>query len=339
MALMDEIVERACRDPRRVLLPEAEDERVLRAAAVIEERGIGRPILVGDESRVSAKRSALGLGGSFEMVNPATSEALGRFEEELYGLRSGRGMTRDAAAASVRDPLMHAVLMLRAGEGDGLVAGAVHATADTLRPALQVLRVPRVLVSGFYFVTVEETTYLFADCAVVENPNPHQLAEIALETARSAISFGIEPRVAMLSYSTKGSARNPLIEKVVEATRIAQGRVEERFGSDSGVVIDGELQLDAALVADVAARKAPGSSVAGGARVLVFPDLNAANIGYKLVQRLGGATAYGAILQGLRPPVNDLSRGCSWEEIVGVAAVTVVQAQMMKGAESAGSSG
>jgi len=226
--------------------------------------------------------------------------------------------------------------MLHRGLANGMVAGAIHSTAATLRPALQILRTAPgcKLVSSFFFMDMPQgdVTYLFADSGLVENPDAEQLAEIALSTAQTALNFGIDPYVAMLSYSTKGSAKSVLTEKVVEATRIAQERMVERFGADSPVRIDGELQADAALVESVGTSKAPGSEVAGRARVLIYPDLNSGNIAYKLVQRLAGAEAYGPVLQGLRLPVNDLSRGCSWEDIVGVAAVTVVQSQMMRSA-------
>ncbi len=275
-------------------------------------------------------RKGLGITRDFQVIDPAQAEWLEEFTQTYYELRKAKGMTADKARATMLEPIPHGIMMLAKGRADGLVAGAIHSTSDTLRPALQILRSPRVLVSSFFFMTCNEQTYLFADCAIVENPNSHQLAEIALSTARSALSFGIEPYVAMLSYSTKGSAKSELTEKVVEATQIAQARLPLEFGPDSSVVIDGELQLDAALVESVGARKAPGSPVSGKARVLIFPDINAANIGYKLLQRLGGAKAYGPILQGISPPVNDLSRGCSAEDIVGVAAVTVVQSQMTR---------
>ncbi len=309
-------------------MPEPEDERTLRAAVEIEEKGIASVTLIGDEDMVRAKLGEAGIAKEFSIVDPAKAAWREEFIEALYELRKAKGLTKDDAAKLLSGPIYHGVMMLRTKKGDGLVAGAIHSTGDTLRPALQILRSSRALVSSFFFMVCDETVYLFSDCGLMENPNEQQLAEIALETAQSAMSFGIEPSVAMLSYSTKGSADSPLTQKVVEATRLAQAGALERFGQDSPVQIDGELQLDAAVVEKVGAKKAPGSAVAGQAKVLIFPDLNAGNIGYKLVERLGGAQAYGPIIQGLTPPVNDLSRGCSASDIVGVAAITVVQSQM-----------
>ncbi|MEA3365716.1 MAG: phosphate acyltransferase, partial [Candidatus Hydrogenedentes bacterium] len=222
--------------------------------------------------------------------------------------------------------------MLHKGNADGLVAGAMHSTSDTLRPALQILKTaPGVkIASSLFFMVFEDVTYLFADCGLIEDPDAEQLAEIAVATAQTAIGFDIDPIVALLSYSTKGSARSHLTEKVVKATELAQQRAKEVFSADSKVRIDGELQGDAALAERVGRKKAPSSEVAGHAKVLIFPNLDAGNIAYKLVQYLGGAEAYGPIIQGMRLPVNDLSRGCVPDDIVGVAAVTVVQSQLLK---------
>lgn len=330
MNFIENIFAKARKDPRRILFPEANDDRTLHAAAVLREEGLARVTLLGGEAETLAGLKRLGIAAGFDMVDPARAPWLDGFAADYYALRRAKGVSEEAARKAMLDPLVHGIMMLHKGCGDGLVAGAIHSTADTLRPALQIVRTaPGVsLVSSFFFMVVDGLAYLFADCGLVEDPNAEQLAEIALSTAGTAIAFGIEPTVALLSYSTKGSADSPSTRKVVEATRIAQSKVRERFGAFSSVRIDGELQVDAALVEAVAARKASGSPVAGRARVLVFPDLNSGNIAYKLVERLGGAKAYGPILQGLRLPVNDLSRGCSAEDIVGVAAITVVQSQM-----------
>lgn len=330
MSFIDDIIEQAQGHPKRIVLPEPEDERTLRAAAALEEKGIAKVILVGSEDLVRGKLRELGISGDFAIVDPTRAKWREDFAASLYAMRKAKGLSEEDAEKQMIEPIRHGVMMLHKGMGDGLVAGAIHSTGDTLRPALQILRTaPGVsLVSSFFFMVFPDTTYVFADCGLVEDPTAEQLAEIALESAKTAVSFGIDPYVALLSYSTKGSAKSPLTEKVVEATRIAKERLAERLGGDTPVQIDGELQGDAALVAGVGAKKAPGSPVAGKARVLIFPDLNAGNIAYKLVQRLAGAEAYGPILQGLRLPVNDLSRGCSAQDIVGVAAVTVVQAQM-----------
>jgi len=331
MAFIDSIVEKAHGNPKHILLPEPEDARTLKAAAEIEERGIARVTLIGDLDRTASDLKKLGISREIAVVDPTKSEWLESFAQAYYEMRKAKGMTEEKALATMQEPIPHSVMMLHQGKGDGIVAGACHSTGDTLRPALQILRTaPGVkLVSSFFFMGLGDIVYLYADCGLVENPDAEQLAEIALSSAQSAMAFGIDPKVAMLSYSTKGSAKSPLTDKVVEATRIAQERAKERFGVDSPVVIDGELQADAAIVESVGKKKAPDSPVAGKARVLIFPDLDSGNIAYKLTQRLAGAGAYGPILQGLRLPVNDLSRGCSFEDIVGVAAVTCVQAQML----------
>jgi len=335
MDFIDSIVARAQQSPGTVILPEAEDERTLRAAATIEEKGFAKVLLVGDLGQVTAKCREARITREFEIVDPSKAEWLEEFADEFYKMRKAKGMTPDKARDLMREPIHHGIMMLHHGKADGLVAGANHSTSDTLRPALQILRTASgvSLVSSFFFMARGEEVYLFADCGLVEDPDAEQLADIALTTAETAITFGIPPTLAMLSYSTKGSARSPLTEKVVKATRIARERAGERFSPDRGVEIDGELQVDAALIERVGDTKAPGSPVAGRARVLIFPDLNAGNIGYKLVHYLGGFDAYGPIIQGMRLPVNDLSRACEAGDIVGVAAVTVVQSLLAKGLE------
>jgi len=332
MAFIDRIITNAQRNPGTVILPEPEDERTLRAAAEIEERGIAHAVLVGDRDVVAAKQKELGIAREFELVDPATSTSLEPYIEAYCEMRKKKGMTPEKAREVMLQPIPHGIMMVNDGKGDGLVAGACHSTGDTLRPALQILKTAPgcPIVSSFFFMTLGETTYLFADCALVENPDAEQLAEIALSTAHNAIAFDIPPKVAMLSYSTKGSAKSAMTEKVIEATAIAAERAAERYAPDLGVVIDGELQFDAAFVPKVAASKAPQSPLKGEAKVFIFPDLNAANIGYKMVQRLGGAEAYGPVIQGMRLPVNDLSRGCSVADIVGVSAITVIQRRMMR---------
>lgn len=331
MSLIDRIITKAQQEAGAVILPEPEDGRTLLAAATLEERRIARVILVGDRDLVSAKLKSMGITRDFEIVDPKKSDELADFAHEYYEMRKHKGLTEEAALAAMSSPIPHGIMLLNHGVGDGLVAGACHSTGDTLRPALQILRTAPgcKMVSSFFFMGCRRTTYLFADCAIVENPTAEQLAEIAVSTAHSALAFGLQPNVAMLSYSTKGSAHSILTEKVVAATQLAQDMAAERFGPGCGVCIDGELQVDAAVVEAVAKSKAPGSPLHGKARVLIFPDLNSGNIAYKLVQRLAGATAIGPILQGIRLPVNDLSRGCSAEDIVGVSAVTVIQGKML----------
>jgi phosphate acetyltransferase len=329
MAFIDGVIKQAQGDPKRIVLPETDDERVLRAADKIEELGVASVRLIGPQDAVVAKLQELGITRDFEIIDPAQAQWKDDFVQELCELRKAKGMTPEKAAEQMAQGIPHGVMMLHKGMADGLVAGAAHSTGDTLRPALQILRTaPGIpLVSSVFFMCLGEETYIFSDCALVEDPSAEQLAAVAITTAATAVSFGFEPKVAMLSYSTKGSASSKNIDKVVEATRLAQEQIESAFGPDSSVVIDGELQVDAAIVKRVGSSKAPGSPVAGQARVLIFPDLNAGNIGYKLVQYLGGAQAYGPMIQGMRLPVNDLSRGCSVDDIVGVAALTVVQCQ------------
>ena len=331
MAFIDGIFEKAQADPRIIVFPEADDERILRAADEIEEKGIASVRLVGSEDVVRAKLSELGITRDFVIEDPGKSESIGEFTQELHEMRKAKGMTEEQAAEVMRQPIPFGIMMLHKGQGHGLVAGAAHSTADTLRPGLQILKTaPGVpLVSSFFFMAFEDVTYIFADCGLMETPSAEQLAAIAIASAQNAVAFGIDPKVAMLSYSTKGSADSPDVQKVVEATRLAQERAAEVFDADSGVCIDGEMQADAALTERVGSKKAPGSPVAGKARVLIFPDLDAGNIAYKLVQIFGGADAYGPIIQGMRLPVNDLSRGCTKDDVVGVAAITVVQSQML----------
>lgn len=332
MSFIDRVFERAKASLQHIVLPEPEDDRTLLAADQIEARGVARVTLVGDEDLVRGRLKALGITRDLDVVDPKKASWKADFENELFELRKAKGMTPEAAEKTMSTPIPHAIMMLHQGVADGLVAGAIHSTGDTLRPALQILKTAPgfSLVSAFFFMAKGDQAFIFADSGLVEDPDASQLADIAVASAGTALAFGIEPYVAMLSYSTKGSAKSRLTEKVVEATRLAQERAEQRFGKDSPVRIDGELQGDAALVPAVAERKAKDSSVAGRATVLIYPDLNCGNIAYKLVERLGGYDAYGPILQGLRLPVNDLSRGCSPDDIVGVAAVTAVQSQMLK---------
>lgn len=333
MELMNQVWEAARADIKRIVLPEGDEERTLVASEKIKKENLAHLILIGDEKVIRDKAEKLNVNlTGIEIVDPNKSEDLSRYVEAFYELRKNKGMTMEKADLIVRDPLYFATMMVKLDDADGMVSGAVHTTGDLLRPGLQIIKTaPGVsVVSSFFIMMVPNSVYgdsgmlLFADCAVNPNPTAEQLASIAIATADTAKTVcNVEPKVAMLSFSTMGSADHELVSKVREATEIAK---ELRPDLD----IDGELQLDAAIVPSVASQKAPNSKVAGKANVLVFPDLQSGNIGYKLVQRFAKAEAIGPVCQGFAKPINDLSRGCSSEDIVSVVALTAVQAQAKK---------
>ena len=327
-AFIQQIIDKAKVAKRNIVLPEGNDDRVLEAANTINQEQIASITLLGDEAIIAAWFASKGycLDG-IRVINPETSDKLVEYANAFYDLRKSKGITPEQALEAVKHVNYFGMMIMHAGDADGLVSGASHSTADTVRPALQIIKASKkgATVSSFFIMDVTDKTYIFSDCALVENPTSEQLADIAIDSALSAMNYNIPPKVALLSYSTYGSGKSEMVEKVTKAVEIARRKVEEEY-TGKGIVIDGELQADAAIVPDVAQKKAPGSPLGGEARVLIFPDLNAANIGYKLVQRLAGAGAYGPVLQGLNKPVNDLSRGCYVEDIVGTVALTALQA-------------
>jgi phosphate acetyltransferase len=327
-AFIQQIINAAKVKKRNIVLPEGSDERVLEAAHIINGEGIAAVTLLGDKEQISDWFS--GKGHSLDgitVINPEASSKLTEYANAFYELRKAKGITEEQALETVKQVNYFGMMIMHADEADGLVSGAAHSTADTVRPALQIIKSAKKgsTVSSFFIMDVNGKTYVFSDCALVEDPTAEQLAAIAVDSAVSAMAYDIPPHVALLSYSTRGSGKSEAVDKVAQATELARQKVAEEY-ADLGIVIDGELQADAAIVASVAQKKAPDSPLGGDARVLVFPDLNAANIGYKLVQRLAGAGAYGPVLQGLNKPVNDLSRGCYVEDIVGTVALTALQA-------------
>lgn len=328
MKFLEQISERAKNNIKTIVLPESSDIRTIKAASMVLERGIARIVLVGKESEIKKLAGGIDISGAV-IVDPEASPDFEKYADAFYEMRKSKGITPEKAREIIKDELYWGVMMVKMGAADGMVSGAVHSTSDTLRPALQILKTApgTKLVSAFFVMVVPDCehgsngTFIYADSGLVENPNTDELSEIAIASAKTFKNLvQDEAVVAMLSYSTYGSARSELTEKVIEATRLAKEKAPE-------LKIDGELQADAALVPSVGAFKAKGSPVAGKANVLIFPDLNCGNIAYKLTQRLAKAEAYGPITQGLLKPVNDLSRGCSAEDIVGVVAITAVQAQ------------
>lgn len=323
------LLEKAKENLKTIVLPEGEDERVLTAAHMINEEKAAKVIVLGNIEEM--QRFFASRNWSYEdiqFVDPAKSEHLKEYTDLLYSLRKEKGLSYEDAEKLVLNNNYFGTLMIKSGHAHGMVSGANHSTADTVRPALQIIKSAKKQrsVSSFFIILANNIPYIFSDCGIIINPTEQELCDIALDSAETALQFGIEPNVAMLSFSTKGSGKGEEVDKVRKATELANQALESEEYRNSGIKIDGELQADAALDKVVAAKKAPQSDVAGKARVLIFPNLAAGNICYKMLQRLGGCEAYGPILQGLNSPVNDLSRGCSAEDIVGAVAITCLQA-------------
>ena len=329
MSFIETIKQRAKENLKTIVLPEGNDIRTIEATKIALEEGFANIILIGDENEIKKQANEHNFDiTKAQIINPLNSEKYDEFVNEFYELRKNKGMTIEKAKEILKDETYFGMMMVKLGLADGLVSGAIHSTADTLRPALQILKTAKgtKLVSAFFVMVVpnceygENGIFIFSDSGLNEYPDADSLSEIAISSSKSFKQLiGKEPKVAMLSYSTYGSATSPLTEKVVEATKILKEKMPN-------LICDGELQLDSAIIPEIAAKKAPGSPVKGEANTLIFPDLDAGNIGYKLVQRLAKAEAYGPLCQGIAKPVNDLSRGCSSEDIAGVIAITCVQA-------------
>lgn len=336
MDFIEKIKEQAKQEIKSIILPETEDLRVLKGTEIVLSEKTANIILLGDEEKIQklAKENNINIDGA-KIINPLKSEKLDTYVDALYELRKAKGMTKEQAKELLTTNSRYfATMMVKLGDADGFVSGASHPTSDTLKPVLQIIKGrPGVkTVSAFFIMCLpnnefgEDGVFIYADCGMNENPTDEQLADIAItssESFKELVNPNGIPKIAMLSYSTKGSAHSELTEKVIRATELAHNKAPE-------LLVDGELQLDAAIIPAVAKMKAPDSPVAGNANILVFPDLNAGNIGYKLTQRLAHAKAFGPLCQGLDKPVNDLSRGCSAEDIAGVVAITCVQAQNMR---------
>ncbi|MGY8869082.1 MAG: phosphate acetyltransferase [Pseudomonadales bacterium] len=331
MKALNNIFKRASEDPKRVVLAEGEDPRIIEAAVIATQKGIADVTLLGNIASINSKAAELGFDlNSIALIDPATSDSSGRYAQALFQLRQAKGMTVEQASISIKDPLHYAQMMVRLDDADGSVAGAVYTTGDTVRSAIQIIGMApsSAMISSFFLMMLCEPFHelkggvLFADCGLVIDPDASQLAQIAMSASESARTLlEEEPRVAMLSFSTSGSAKHAAVDKVVEATRLVKEKMPD-------LAIDGDVQLDAAIVAEISDRKVTDSATHGRANVLIFPNLEAGNIGYKLAERIGKADAIGPILQGLNKPANDLSRGCSAKDVVNVIAITVVQAHV-----------
>jgi len=313
-------------NPKRIVFPEGSEERILKATAQIQKEQTASIILLGNSDLIKSKSKSLGLNLNFnkiEIHNPTTSSKLERYAEEFFSIRKHKPkMTEKKALEIIQKINYFGTMMVNLNEADGMVSGTTFSTADTIRPALQIIKTKENFhkVSGVFIMILQDRLMLFADTAVIIDPNSYELADITVDTINTAKQFGIIPKVAMLSFSTNGSAKHPMIDKVREATVMAKKRCPD-------TIIEGELQVDAAIIPEIAKQKSPNSKLKGEANILIFPDLQSGNISYKLVERLAKAHAIGPILQGLNKPINDLSRGCSYKNIVDITALTVCETQ------------
>lgn len=322
------ILDSAAAELKHIVLPEGGDQRTIEAVKRIIDEKISRITILGNTEQITSALKAAGINnGELEIIDPEKSDKTAEYAQRFYQLRRHKGITEQQAGEIVKDITYFGMMMVKTADADGLVSGAAHSTADTIRPALQIIKsAPDVkTVSSMFFMTDTEKTLLFADSGLNQDPTAEQLVDIVFSTARTAKQFGITPKIALLSYSTKGSAGGAGAEKMVRATVLAKAKLEKDFDGD--FTIDGELQFDSAFVPEIAARKCPDSPLAGAANIFIFPDLSTGNICYKMAERLAGLNAYGPILQGLSKPVNDLSRGCKSDDIVAAVAITAIQAK------------
>ena len=326
---LDSLLERASKEPKTIVLPEGEDERILQAAHAVAARKAAKLIILGNPEEIKAYFAQNNWDmEDIELIQPETSEKLESYANLLYELRKAKGMTPNDARKQALNYNYFGTLMIKSGDADGMVSGANHSTADTVPPALQIIKSAHKerSVSSALILVANDKPYIFSDCAIIINTSEQELADMALASSETALKFGIEPKVAMLSYSTRGSGSGGMVDKVRNATKLAQEMLQSEEYKNLPIMIDGEMHADAALDSVVARKKAPDSQVAGQANVLIFPCLEVGNISYKLLQRLCGCEAYGPMLQGLNAPVNDLSRGALTEDIVGMIAITAIQA-------------
>lgn len=315
----------ARKDPKFIVFPESDDERILKAVEKIVKEKFAKPILIGDKRKIknNCRRLKLKIDWKKVVIIDQTDKVLiKKYSESLFLIRKDKGVTEKEARNLIKDPNYFGTMMIQLGDADGMITGATHPTANSIRPVLQIIKTREKFhkVSGIFFMVLNNKPLLFADAAITIEPNSHDLKDIAIDTAETAKIFGIKPKIALLSFSTKGSAKDPLVDKVTEAVALIKDRRPD-------LIVDGELQVDAALVPEVAKRKCPNSPLKGAANILIFPDLQSANIAYKLVERLAKAKAIGPLLQGLKKPINKLSRGCSWQDIVNITAFTVCECQ------------
>ncbi len=320
---MQAIKAKAKANKKTIVFPESSDERILKATDEILKQGIANIILLGNPEIIKNKANELNINiDAARIIDPNTFEKLEEYQNTYFELRKHKGITLEQAKEALKHSTYFGTMLVHMNEADGLIAGATHTTAETIRPALQIIKTRDKYhkVSSFFFMQLKDKVLVFADCAVIINPTAEELAHIAIDSARNAKKFNIEPRVAMLSFSTKGSAKHELIDKVIEALKIARD-------IDPNLIIDGEMQVDAALVPAICEKKCKDCYLQGNANVLIFPDLQSGNIAYKLVERLARADAIGPIMQGFNKPINDLSRGCNVDDIIDVTAITVVEAQ------------